>query len=331
MEREEFAAFNRKQEEAGRKAFANPRNAAAGSLRQLDPRITAERPLRIFFWEIAPSSSWRPETQRESLEAMRSLGLKTCPESARVETADEAVAWHHNLEKRRDNLAYEIDGCVFKVGRLADHETLGVRAANPRWAVAYKFAPRRETTRIKEINAQVGRTGAVTPVAVLEPVPIGGVTVTHVSLHNQDEIDRKDIRVGDTVLVERAGDVIPHVVKVVEKKRRAGAKKYHLPTKCPVCRSKTVKPEGEAITRCTNASCPAQLKEHIKHFGSKQALDIDGLGDKGPLINPSGPRGRASYRPWAPARSAARSPRRSPLRSGRSTPWPRPTKSGSSR
>ncbi|HUS45729.1 MAG TPA: NAD-dependent DNA ligase LigA [Phycisphaerae bacterium] len=280
LEREEFAAFNREQEEAGRKTFANPRNAAAGSLRQLDPRITAERPLRIFFWEIAPSSSWRPEMQRESLEAMRSLGLKTCPESVRVETTDEAVAWHHNLEKRRDDLAYEIDGCVFKVDRLADQETLGVRAANPRWAVAYKFAPRRETTRIKEINAQVGRTGAVTPVAVLEPVPIGGVTVTHVSLHNQDEIDRKDIRVGDTVLVERAGDVIPHVVQVVKKKRRAGAKKYHLPTKCPVCGSKTVKPEGEAITRCTSASCPAQLKEHIKHFGSKQALDIDGLGDK---------------------------------------------------
>jgi len=303
MEREEFAAFNREQEEAGRKTFANPRNAAAGSLRQLDPRITAERPLRIFFWEIAPSSSWRPETQRESLEAMQSLGLKTCPESARVETADEAVAWHHSLEKRRDDLAYEIDGCVFKVDRLADHETLGVRAANPRWAVAYKFAPRRETTRIKEINAQVGRTGAVTPVAVLDPVPIGGVTVTHVSLHNQDEIDRKDIRVGDTVLVERAGDVIPHVVQVVTDKRPRGAKlyhppsasgdimmgflqpprrakPYHLPKKCPVCREAVVKPEGEAITRCTNASCPAQLKEHIKHFGSKQALDIDGLGDK---------------------------------------------------
>jgi len=280
MEKKEFADFNRRQEEAGRKTFANPRNAAAGSLRQLDPRVTAERPLRIFFWEMTPASSSRPETQWECLEEMRALGLKTCPESARLRTADEAVRWHHELEQRRDALAYEIDGCVFKVDRLADHEVLGVRAANPRWAVAYKFAPRQMTTRILEINAQVGRTGAITPVALLEPVEIGGVTVTHVSLHNQDEIDRKDIRVGDTVLVERAGDVIPHVVQVVVDKRPRGAKRYHLPKKCPVCGEVVVKPEGEAITRCASASCPAQLKEHVKHFGSKQALNIDGLGDK---------------------------------------------------
>ncbi|HUW99896.1 MAG TPA: NAD-dependent DNA ligase LigA [Phycisphaerae bacterium] len=280
MEKKEFADFNRRQEEAGRKTFANPRNAAAGSLRQLDPRVTAERPLRIFFWEMTPASSSRPETQWECLEEMRALGLKTCPESARLRTADEAVRWHHELEQRRDALAYEIDGCVFKVDRLADHEVLGVRAANPRWAVAYKFAPRQMTTRILEISAQVGRTGAITPVALLEPVEIGGVTVTHVSLHNQDEIDRKDIRVGDTVLVERAGDVIPHVVQVVVDKRPRGAKRYHLPKKCPVCGEVVVKPEGEAITRCASASCPAQLKEHVKHFGSKQALNIDGLGDK---------------------------------------------------
>ena len=280
MEKKEFADFNLRQEEAGRKTFANPRNAAAGSLRQLDPRVTAERPLRIFFWEMTPASSSRPETQWECLEEMRALGLKTCPESARLRTADEAVRWHHELEQRRDALAYEIDGCVFKVDRLADHEVLGVRAANPRWAVAYKFAPRQMTTRILEISAQVGRTGAITPVALLEPVEIGGVTVTHVSLHNQDEIDRKDIRVGDTVLVERAGDVIPHVVQVVVDKRPRGAKRYHLPKKCPVCGEVVVKPEGEAITRCASASCPAQLKEHVKHFGSKQALNIDGLGDK---------------------------------------------------
>jgi len=280
MEKKEFAAFNRRQEEKGAKTFANPRNAAAGSLRQLDPKVTAERPLRIFFWEMTAASSARPETQWECLKAMRGWGLKTCPESQRLASAAEAVRWHHDLEQRRDRLAYEIDGCVFKVDRLADHEVLGVRAANPRWAVAYKFAPRRQTTRVVEINAQVGRTGAVTPVAVLEPVEIGGVTVTHVSLHNQDEIDRKDIRVGDTVLVERAGDVIPHVVQVVTEKRPRGTKPYHLPGKCPVCGEAVVKPEGEAITRCTSASCPAQLKEHIKHFGSKQALNIDGLGDK---------------------------------------------------
>ncbi len=280
MEKEEFEAFNRRQEEAGNKTFANPRNAAAGSLRQLDPKITAERPLRIFFWEMAPASSSRPDTQWACLEAMRDLGLKTCPEAGRLEGVDEAIRWHHDLEQRRDDLPYEIDGCVFKVDRLADHERLGVRAANPRWAIAYKFAPRQETTRIKDIQAQVGRTGAVTPVAKLEPVQIGGVTVTNVSLHNQDEVDRKDIRVGDTVLVERAGDVIPHVVKVIEDKRPKGAKTYHLPETCPVCGGEVVKPEGEAVTRCTNASCPAQVKESILHWGSKQALDIDGLGEK---------------------------------------------------
>jgi DNA ligase (NAD+) len=169
---------------------------------------------------------------------------------------------------------------VFKVDRLADHERLGMRAANPRWAVAYKFTPRQKTTKVVAIVASVGRTGAVTPVATLEPVEIGGVTVTHVSLHNQDEIDRKDIRVGDAVLVERAGDVIPHVVDVIKQKRTGHEKKYHLPSKCPVCGGEVVKPEGEAIARCTNNSCPAQVKESLKHWGSKHAVDIDGLGDK---------------------------------------------------
>ena len=280
MEKAEFAAFNRRREEAGGKTFANPRNAAAGSLRQLDPQVTAGRPLRIFFWEIAPSSTSRPETQWASLRTMRDLGLKTCPESQLLANAPDALGWHHDLEARRDELAYEIDGCVFKVNSLADHGRLGVRAANPRWAVAYKFAPRQETTRIVAINTQVGRTGAVTPVAVLEPVRIGGVTVTHASLHNQDEIDRKDIRVGDTVLLERAGDVIPHVVQVITDKRPPGSKRYRLPARCPVCGGEVVKPQGEAVSRCTNNSCPAQVKESIKHWGAKQALAIDGLGEK---------------------------------------------------
>ena len=280
MEKGEFAAFNRRQQEAGEKTFANPRNAAAGSLRQLDPRITAQRPLRIFFWEIAPSSSSRPETQWECLQTMHGLGLKTCSQSQLLAGTEDTILWHHGLEARRDDLPYEIDGCVFKVNRLADHERLGVRAANPRWAVAYKFAARQETTRIVEIRPQVGRTGAVTPVAVLEPVEISGVTVTHVSLHNQDEIDRKDIRVGDTVLVERAGDVIPHVLQVITEKRSKGTRPYRLPRKCPVCGGEVVKPQGEAVSRCTNNSCPAQVKESIKHWGGKQALAIDGLGDK---------------------------------------------------
>jgi len=280
MFKEEFAELNRDAQEEGGKIFANPRNAAAGSLRQLDPRETAKRPLRIFFWEIAPSSSFRPPTQWECLELLKSMGLKTCPESRRLRSLEEAIRWHHDMEARRDTLPYEIDGAVFKVDRMADHERLGMRAANPRWAVAYKFVPRQKTTKIVEITASVGRTGAVTPVATLEPVEIGGVTVTHVSLHNQDQIDELDIRVGDTVLVERAGDVIPHVVQVIKDKRTGHEKKYRLPAKCPACGSEVVKPEGEAIARCTNNSCPAQVKESLKHWGSKQAVDIDGLGDK---------------------------------------------------
>jgi len=281
--KKDFERLNRESEAAGEKVFANPRNAAAGSLRQLDPKVTARRPLNIFFWEmIVPASvpSGRPKTQGACLDAMRGLGLKTCPESHVVGSVEEAIRWHHDFEQRRDDLDYEVDGCVFKVDNLADHERLGVRAANPRWAVAYKFAPRQRTSRILRIEPQVGRTGAVTPVAVLKPVEIGGVTVTHVSLHNQDEIDRKDIRVGDTVLVERAGDVIPHVVQVLAENRKEPSFPYCLPEQCPACGAKTVKPEGEAITRCTNNSCPAQLKESLKHFGSKQALQIDGLGDK---------------------------------------------------
>ena len=278
--KKDFEAMNAQAEAAGEKVFANPRNAAAGSLRQLDPRITARRPLSLMFWEVSEASSSRPETQWDCLEAMRAWGLKTSPISEIVKTVDEAIRWHHDLEKRRDELAYEIDGCVYKVNRFADQARLGLRSANPRWAVAYKFTPRQKTTRVVGIEAQVGRTGAVTPVGVLEPIEIGGVTVTHVSLHNQDEVERKDIRVGDTVLVERAGDVIPHVVQVVTEKREGDPPRYHVPKKCPVCGAETVKPEGEAITRCTNISCPAQLKESLKHFGSKDAVDIDGLGDK---------------------------------------------------
>jgi DNA ligase (NAD+) len=280
MAKDVFEKFNRKQEEQGAKAFANPRNAAAGSLRQLDPKVTAARPLQIFFWEIASSSSHRPDTQWKCLELMKGLGLKTNPHSQRFESVDDAVKWYNRMKDQRDELNYEIDGCVFKVNTLEDHRKLGTRAANPRWALAWKFPPRRKTTKIKDIEAQVGRTGALTPVAILEPVNIGGVQVTHVSLHNQDEVDRKDIRIGDHALVERAGDVIPHVVEVIKNKRSGKEKKYHLPKKCPACGGEVVRPEDEAIARCNNASCPAQLKQSIQHFGSKEALDIDGLGEK---------------------------------------------------
>ncbi len=280
MEKEEFAEFNRELESQDRRTFANPRNAAAGSLRQLDPRVTAERPLRVFFWEIAPSSSSRPDTQWGCLQLMRQLGLKTNPEASHIQDVDDAVEWYGRIKSQREDLPYEIDGCVFKINDFSDHDTLGMRAANPRWAVAWKFPSRRKSARIKDIQAYVGRTGALTPVAILEPVHIGGVEVSNVSLHNQDEIDRKDIRVGDHVVVERAGDVIPHVLKVEKEKRTGDEEKYHLPDSCPVCDGDVVRPTGDAIARCVNASCPAQLKQSLTHFGSKGALDIDGLGDK---------------------------------------------------
>ena len=280
MDKDDFARLNREQEEEGEKTFANPRNAAAGSLRQLDPKVTAERPLKIFVYELAKSSRGRPSTQWECLERLRDYGLRVNERVARVESADEAVEWYTAMAEDREDLDYEIDGCVFKVDELADHEDLGTRASNPRWAIAWKFPSRREVTRIEDIETQVGRTGALTPVAELEPVHIGGVEVSSVSLHNQDEIDRKDIRVGDHVLVERAGDVIPHVIEVKKQKRSGNEQRYHLPDTCPACGTEVVKPEGEAVTRCTNASCPAQRRETLQHFGSKNALDIDGLGEK---------------------------------------------------
>jgi DNA ligase (NAD+) len=280
MRKDEFREFNRDQEKKDHKTFANPRNAAAGSLRQLDPNITARRPLHIFFWEIAPSSSNRPDSHWQCIQLMENLGLKINPHVQRFDGVDEAVSWYRQMAGQRDDLPYEIDGCVFKINNLADQERLGARASNPRWAIAWKFPPRQETTKIKDIKASVGRTGKLTPVATLEPVHIGGVKITHVSLHNQDEIDRKDIRIGDHVFVERAGDVIPHVVRVVKDRRSGNEKKYHLPEECPACGGEVARVEGEADYRCTNASCPAQLKQRLIHFGSQQALNIDGLGEK---------------------------------------------------
>jgi DNA ligase (NAD+) len=279
MRKGEFAAFNKEQEASGKKTFANPRNAAAGSLRQLDPSITAERPLRVFFWQMGPSSSGLPETHWQALEKMQALGLKLNPHRRRFRSVDEAVAWYGEMSDQRDDLDYEIDGCVFKVNNFEDQDTLGTRASSPRWAIAWKFPPRRETTRIESIEAQVGRTGALTPVAKLEPIQIGGVTVSNVSLHNQDEIDRKDIRVGDHVVVERAGDVIPHVVEVVTSKRNGNEETYELPETCPVCGGPVSRPDDEAIARCENVSCAARLRGSLEHFGSRQALDIDGLGE----------------------------------------------------
>ncbi|MBS3821997.1 MAG: NAD-dependent DNA ligase LigA [Planctomycetes bacterium] len=280
MAKEEFQAFNQRREQAGAKTFANPRNAAAGSLRQLDSHITADRPLHVYVWQLAPGSTGRPDTHWECLQKLGRLGLRINPEARRMSDSDEAVEWFKDMVRRREELPYEIDGCVFKVDNLAAHKKLGARSASPRWAIAWKFASHRETTRIEAIKAQVGRTGALTPVASLRPVHIGGVEVTHVSLHNQDEIDRKDIRVGDHVVLERAGDVIPHVVEVVTSKRNGTEKTYHLPSRCPSCGGPVERSEGEAIARCMNTSCPARLRQSIQHFGAAKALDIDGLGEK---------------------------------------------------
>jgi DNA ligase (NAD+) len=280
MEKEEFKTFNRSQEEKGRKTFANPRNAAAGSLRQLDPKITAERPLHVFLYEIVTSSSDRPATHWECLQRLDEMGFRTSAISELVKSADRGVEWYNDLARRREELPFEIDGCVFKVNNLSAHMQLGTRASNPRWAIAWKFEALRETTRIKKIVVQVGRTGTLTPVAHLEPVNIGGVEVSRVTLHNQDEIDRKDIGIGDHVVIERAGDVIPHVVRVEKHKRSGKKKRYTLPATCPVCGSEVARVKGEAATRCVNSACPAQQKQRLKHFASKSALDIDGLGEK---------------------------------------------------
>ena len=278
MDKKEFGQFNRRQEDLGAKTFANPRNAAAGSLRQLDPRITAKRPLHIFLWEVAPATRGRPASQWQCLQFIEELGFKRNPNANRFESVDAAVQWFQKMKRRRESLPYEIDGCVFKVDDLADQERLGTRAADPRWEIAWKFPPLQEATRINSIDAYVGRTGALTPVATLAPVHIGGVEVTHVTLHNQDEIDRKGIRIGDTVIIERAGDVIPHVVQVIQKHRTGGERKYKLPRLCPVCGSEIARVEGEVIMRCPNTSCPARLREALVHFASTESMDIRGLG-----------------------------------------------------
>ncbi|HEY0947440.1 MAG TPA: NAD-dependent DNA ligase LigA [Opitutaceae bacterium] len=280
MEKGDFEQLNRRQERAGGRTFANPRNAAAGSLRQLDPKITAQRPLRVFFWEVAPATRGRPATHTECLQLLKNLGLKTNAEATALHSADEAVRWFERMRARRERFRYEIDGCVLKIDDLADQQKLGTRADSPRWAVAWKFPARQGTTRIREITAHVGRTGAVTPVARLDPVQLGGVQVGYVTLHNQDEIDRKDIRVGDTVLVERAGDVIPHVVQVVKERRTGREKRYRLPRTCPDCGGPITRGAGEAVARCTNTSCPARLREALRHFSSTEAMDIHGFGGK---------------------------------------------------
>jgi DNA ligase (NAD+) len=275
-----FRQLNKERLERGEPAFANPRNAAAGSLRQLDPRITATRPLDIFCYGVGTVSDPVFTSHGEILKTLETLGLRVNPHIRSRITIDKVLAYYRNLLDERHTFAYEMDGIVLKVDDLALQKRLGEKSRSPRWALAFKFPATQETTRVVKIDVQVGRTGALTPVAFLEPVTVGGVTVSRATLHNEDEVKRKDVRMGDTVLVQRAGDVIPEVVKVITTKRIGAEQVFHMPVTCPVCGSEVLRLEGEAVSRCVNANCPAQVKERIKHFASKGAFDIDGLGEK---------------------------------------------------
>ena len=280
IRKNDFKDLNEKQELNEKSAFANPRNAAAGSLRQLDPTITAERPLSIYCYEAGMSNGVEFIDHSSFLDSLKKWGLPVNPFIQIVTGSKGLTQFHQKLEDQRNDLAYEIDGTVFKVNNYNKREDLGTRSRSPRWAIAGKFKAQQATTVIHDIDIQVGRTGALTPVAKLEPVYIAGVTVTNTTLHNQDEIVRKDIRIGDTVLIERAGDVIPKVVKVIKEKRPNWTKPFQIPNACPVCQHETHRSEGEVILRCGNISCPRQIKGRIQHFASKLALDIDGLGEK---------------------------------------------------
>ncbi|WP_421722123.1 NAD-dependent DNA ligase LigA [Alloalcanivorax xenomutans] len=277
-----FAELNRRQAEAEQKTFANPRNAAAGSLRQLDSRITAQRPLEFYAYSLAQleGENW-PDRHSAILERLRQWGLRVNPEVKLCDGVDALLAFYHDILERRDQLDYDIDGVVYKVDRLDWQRDLGFVSRAPRWAVAHKFPAQEEITVLNGVDWQVGRTGALTPVAKLEPVQVGGVTVSNATLHNIDEIHRLDIRVGDTVVVYRAGDVIPKVVRAVPERRPGNAEEIHLPAECPVCGSDIFRAEGGVVARCTGGLiCGAQQREAIKHFASRRAMDIEGLGEK---------------------------------------------------
>jgi len=275
-----FERLNKQRIDQGLSAFANPRNAAAGSLRQLDSSITAKRPLEIFFYGTGSVTDMVFYSHWEALQILQGFGLRINPIIRPKITIREAAGYYKELSKKRHELPYDIDGMVIKVDNISLQQELGTTSRSPRWAIAYKFEALQETTRIIDIEVQVGRTGALTPVAFLDPVNVGGVTVSRATLHNEDEIAKKDVRIGDKVFIRRAGDVIPEVVKVIEFKRTGKEKIFSMPQNCPACGSDTIRLEGEAVKRCINTNCPAQVKERIKHFASKGAFDIDGLGDK---------------------------------------------------
>jgi DNA ligase (NAD+) len=277
----DFKRLNAEQLKRGDKVFANPRNAAAGSLRQLDPRITAARPLSFFPWGLGEASASIGKRYSEVTKRMRDWGFRTSDFFELVKGVEGCIAYHRRMVERRETLPFEVDGVVYKVDELAARERLGFTARAPRWAIAHKFPAHEETTVVEDIIASVGRTGVITPVAHLRPVQVGGVTVTHATLHNLDEVERKDVRIGDTVIVRRAGDVIPEVVTVVKEKRRRGARPWRMPKHCPICGSSVLREEGQVAHRCMGGLyCAAQSEGALLHFASRRAMDIEGLGDK---------------------------------------------------
>ena len=287
MSHAEFLALNKRQQAEGKQLYANPRNAAAGSLRQLDPAITASRNLRFFAWGWGETSALPADTQLGVMQAMARWGVRVNDRIVLCKTVEEILAYYRGIEAERANLGYDIDGVVYKVDRLDLQDRLGFVSRSPRWATAHKFPAEQAETVLEDIEIQVGRTGALTPVARLKPITVGGVVVQNATLHNEDEIERKDVRVGDTVIVQRAGDVIPQIVRVVIEKRPKDAKPYHFPAKCPVCGSHAVRElnektgKADVARRCTGTLvCPAQAVERLKHFASRDAFDIEGLGDK---------------------------------------------------
>ena len=280
MFHEDFRKLNETRLDQDKSPFANPRNASAGSLRQLNPAITASRPLRIYCYAPGVIDGVDFVSQHQFLTRLPEWGFPVCPLIKTGFGVDFLIRFYQEAESMRRTLPYDIDGAVFKVNNYGQQKTLGTRSRSPRWAIAGKFKAQQVTTIIENIIPSLGRTGAVTPVAKLSPVNVGGVIVSNATLHNQDEIDRKDIRIGDTVLIQRAGDVIPEVVMVIKEKRPAGSHPYVLPDTCPVCGHKVKRPEGEAVARCGNISCPAQIKGRISHFVSKNCMDIDGFGVK---------------------------------------------------
>lgn len=278
MPKDAFEKLNALREEMEQPIFANPRNAAAGSLRQLDPKITAERKLDIFIFNLQRIEGRQINTHSEALEFLNSLGFKVSPKRIVCKNINEVIENIENLSKIRGELPFDIDGIVVKVNSLKDRDILGQTAKTPRWAVAYKFPAERKKTKVKDIIVQVGRTGAITPTAILEPVRIAGSTVSRATLHNEDYIRQKDIRIGDSVIIQKAGEIIPEVVEVVFEDRDGSEVVFNMPSKCPECGGDVVREEGEAALRCTNISCPMQLKRGIIHFASRDAMNIEGLG-----------------------------------------------------